>query len=212
MTGPSVFGASSSGSSPSGYSWSKTWRNLWNIFGILLVVASAWFLWPTSLGGRTQFVIVHGNSMEPLFHNGDLLYTRQSSDYSVDDVAVYSIPDGDPGGGSLVVHRISAIDGQGRFTLTGDNRQTADAAHPELEDMVARPVRNLGQIPTRLIILTPLILSLILGAAVAWFLWPQPNPPFPPPESQKPKDTIEEETVAGEEMSTAKKRELASIV
>lgn len=154
----------------------RTWSILWNLSGILVLITTAWFLWPTTFGGRTQFVIVHGNSMDPLYHNGDLLYARAASDYGVGDIAVYSIPDGDLGAGALVVHRITAVN-DGEFTLTGDNRTTADDAHPNLDNMVARPVANLGQTPTRLIILAPFTLSVTLGLAVAWFLWPQSTNP-----------------------------------
>lgn len=147
-------------------------RKISNLAGLLLLVAAAWTLWPTTLGGRAQFVVVRGESMEPLYHSGDLLYARSASDWQLDDIAVYALPDGSPSEGSLVVHRITAINADGSYRLTGDNRTTEDDAQPTDNNMVAKPIANLGSLPTRILLLTPLVLSLLLGCAVAWFLWP----------------------------------------
>lgn len=151
---------------------SRIIRMVSNIGGVVLLLAAAWALWPTSLGGRAQFVVVRGESMEPIYHSGDLLYARSSSDWNVGDVAVYSIPEGDASEGSLVVHRVTSINDDGSYRLMGDNRTTEDDAHPTSQNMVAKPITNLGALPTRILLLTPLTLSLLLGCAVAWFLWP----------------------------------------
>ncbi len=149
----------------------------WNALWVICLASSAWLLWPTALGGRAQFVIVQGSSMEPLYSSGDLLYARRTDNYEVGDVAVYSIPQGEPGADSLVVHRITSQNPDGSFTMTGDNRTTSDSSRPTTRDMVARPTANLGQLPTRLIILMPLLLSMTFGVSVAWFLWPtRPEP------------------------------------
>ncbi len=147
-------------------------RALSNILGMFIILGTAWFMWPASLGGRTQFIIVQGTSMEPTYHSGDLLYARKSGNYGPEDIAVYTIPEGEPGAGALVVHRIVSEEASGKYRLKGDNRESLDDAQPSRADFVAKPVMNLGQLPTRLIILTPFFLSIVLGAAVAWFLWP----------------------------------------
>ncbi len=182
-------------SSPGHEPKSKLLRGLSSALGLLIILSTAWLLWPASLGGRAQFIIVQGTSMEPMYHNGDLLYARKSGNYAPDDVAVYTIPEGDSGAGALVVHRIVSEDAAGRYRFKGDNRESLDDAQPSQSDIVAKPVANLGQLPTRLIILTPFFLSIVFGAAVAWFLWPskaakKPAPePNTEPEPEKKKQT-----------------------
>lgn len=127
--------------------------------------------------------------MEPMYHSGDLLYARKAGNYAPDDVAVYAIPEGEPGAGALLVHRIISEDSTGRYRFRGDNRDSLDAAQPFQRDIVAKPMANLGQLPTRLILLTPLLLSIVFGIAVAWFLWPskaiEKASPEPNTESEK---------------------------
>jgi signal peptidase len=121
--------------------------------------------------------------MEPTYYSGDLLYSRKSEDYAPEDIAVYAIPEGEPGAGALVVHRIVSQEASGTYRFRGDNRESLDDARPSRADFVAKPVMNLGQLPTRLIILTPFFLSIVFGAAVAWFLWPSKATKEPAPEA-----------------------------
>ncbi len=170
-------------------------RALSSILGVLIILGTAWLLWPVSLGGRAQFIIVQGTSMEPMYHSGDLLYARKSVNYAPGDVAVYTIPEGDPGSGALVVHRIVSEDAAGRYRFKGDNRESLDDAQPSQSYIVAKPVANLGQLPTRLIILTPFFLSIVFGAAVAWFLWPSKAAKKPAPEpNTEPEPEKEQQT------------------
>ena len=163
---------------------SGVFRSLSSALGMLIILGTAWLLWPASLGGRAQFIIVQGTSMEPMYHNGDLLYARKAGNYAADDVAVYAIPEGEPGAGALLVHRIISEDATGKYRFRGDNRESLDDAQPSQRDIVAKPLANLGQLPTRLIILTPFFLSVVFGAAVAWFLWPTKAAKDPSPDSE----------------------------
>jgi hypothetical protein len=103
---------------------------------------------------------------------GDLLYARTSGSYAVGDVAVYRIPKGTPGAGALVVHRIRRILPNGTYLFQGDNKPAPDDVTPTRADLVARPVLDLGDIPTRALILAPLVFTIVAGGAVVVALWP----------------------------------------
>lgn len=144
------------------------------------LVATLAFLavaWPARLGGRTLFVVVEGTSMEPGYHNGDLLYAHTSDAFSVGDVAVFRIPPDQPGHGRLVVHRIRSRTTTGRFITQGDNRPEGDGIVPSPTDMVARPVVNLGPIPSHALQLFPWACLVTASAAIGWYLWPKTIPP-----------------------------------
>lgn len=146
--------------------------------GVAVLVASAAALLPARLGGRTMFVVVQGRSMEPTFHSGDLLFTRRTNAFSVGDVAVYRIPDGEGGAGHLIVHRlqrpldVASAPGDIRWEIKGDSRQTPDATQPTSRQLLARPVVNLGPWATRAVIVLPFLLVLVVGLIVGWLLWP----------------------------------------
>jgi signal peptidase I len=77
---------------------------------------------PTFLGGSASYVIVDGRSMEPTYHDGDLVIARQQASYSVGDIIVYDAPIDSQ---FNVIHRIiePAEDG---FVTQGDNRDVPD--------------------------------------------------------------------------------------
>jgi signal peptidase I len=104
-------------------------------FGVVFVGAlTAWFLTlrPGSLGGPASYVMVRGVSMEPTYHDGDLVITRQRPSYHVDDIVAYAIPAGDVGGGLTVIHRIVGGSPEMGFTTQGDNNGEADPWQPSL--------------------------------------------------------------------------------
>lgn len=61
-------------------------------------------------------IIVRGNSMEPTYHDGDLLHIIQSSSYEVGEVIVFIFS------GMQIVHRIIKKDGEYLF-CKGDHAQ-----------------------------------------------------------------------------------------
>lgn len=132
-------------------------------------------VWPASLGGAANFVVVRGHSMEPTYHQGDLLYARNDQSFSVGDVAVYRIPKGKPGAGALVVHRIKRRMPDGTYLMQGDNKPAPDDVTPSAQDLVATPLFDLGGWPTRGLILAPIVFTLIVGIAVTIALWPAKN-------------------------------------
>jgi signal peptidase I len=111
------------------------------VVGVALLV----FLWPIRLGGSSELLVVHGDSMQPTFDHGDIVLVRRSGDYDVGDTVAFRVPTG-PAEGMRVVHRIVVVDATtGRLTTRGDARTTADhfeitALDVEGRVLGARPV------------------------------------------------------------------------
>jgi len=129
---------------------------------LLLVVAiTVWVvLLPSQLGGQTVYVIVNGNSMEPKFHNGDLVITSRSSNYQVGDIVVYRSSELQ----SLVFHRIIGLD-QDHFILKGDNNSWTDSYQPTKKELLGKLwllIPHAGKVVIWL--RTPLVLAIIVGA------------------------------------------------
>jgi hypothetical protein len=136
-----------------------------------VLVLWAFTLRPAELGGPATYVVVSGDSMEPVLSDGDLVVARERARYAVDDVAVFPVPEGEPGGGSLVIHRIVGIDGE-RFVMQGDNRDRVD-------DWTPRPAQVRGamwlHVPgggqMLMAVLRPPVLAAVTGGlATVWLL------------------------------------------
>lgn len=98
-----------------------------------LAMLALWFLFaPSQVGGWVSYVIVNGNSMEPGFHRGDLVITREepSGGYEVGDVVAYLQPEIGP-----VIHRIVDRKDE-RFILKGDNNAWLDFYQPSEAEMI----------------------------------------------------------------------------
>ncbi|MEX1158067.1 MAG: signal peptidase I [Thermomicrobiales bacterium] len=92
---------------------------------IAVILVLGWiFLAPPLLGGRTSYVIVNGNSMEPHYERGDLVLVRSQGGYQVGDIVTYRHPEIGP-----IIHRIIDQDGA-RFILQGDNNDWLDSYKP----------------------------------------------------------------------------------
>src|SRR6476469_5419006 len=88
---------------------------------LLMLFAAAWFAFaPIQFGGQAAFVIVNGNSMEPLYHRGDLVIIRAQPDYQVGDIVTYRHPQIGP-----VIHRIIGRDVE-HFVFKGDHNDFID--------------------------------------------------------------------------------------
>jgi signal peptidase I len=101
------------------------------LFAILLGI---WYLLaPVGLGGQVSYVMVNGNSMEPIFYLGDLVIIRQAEDYQVGDIVTYQ----DAESGTHVIHRIiKTIDN--RFIMKGDNNSWVDAYNPTKDEIIGK--------------------------------------------------------------------------
>ncbi len=143
---------------------------------LLLLVGWAVTLRPTQLGGPATFIVVSGDSMEPILHSGDLVVLRTQDTYEIGDVVTFPVPDGEPGAGSLVIHRIVDTEGQ-LFIPQGDNRSQADEWRPTNETVRGSlwfHVPRAGQVLTT-VLQPPLIAALAGGAVTVWLLMREPN-------------------------------------
>ena len=102
--------------------------------GALFVLAFFAFA-PVRLGGSMHYLTIHGTSMEPKIHAGDVVVVRGQRTYGVGDVITY-VSDM---GGAVVLHRvIGMVDG--RYIMRGDNNNFDDRYQPSVDEVVGRKV------------------------------------------------------------------------
>jgi signal peptidase len=132
---------------------------------LAVLAALLWFCLPQSLGGRAGWVLVSGTSMLPHLHTGDLVLVERQAGYHVGEVVAYRVPQGQPGAGHVVIHRIVGGNGTTGWTMKGDNRTGPDIWHPKSSDVVGA---KLLRIPNAWLVLrflrTPLLLGLLAGS------------------------------------------------
>jgi signal peptidase I len=119
---------------------SKPLRKYPGIFSALLTVllAVAWaFFAPRMLGGQAGYVIVNGDSMEPLYHRGDLVILLQADQAEVGDIFAYRYPELGP-----VIHRVVAKEGN-RFIMKGDHNPWTDGYQPVFGDFIGKAAFHL---------------------------------------------------------------------
>ena len=149
------------------------WSVLLWILACAWLVSVWWYVWPTSLAGHTTFTVVQGQSMEPEMHFGDLVYARSSAQYRPGDIVVYRIPDGQPGEGQLVIHRVIERHEDGTLVIKGDNRESTDDVVVTDTDVLGKSIKNLGPVAGKALGLLPIAFALVVGAVVTFLLWPQ---------------------------------------
>ena len=147
-------------------------------WGVLILVVLAWAVTfrPTQLGGPATFVVVSGDSMEPVLHEGDLVVLRAQPDYDVGDVVTFAVPDGEPGEGALVIHRLIRAEGSA-WVPQGDNRDVADEWRPTDDDIRGELWIHVPKGGDRLmtVMQPPLLAALAGGGATMWFLLRDPK-------------------------------------
>jgi signal peptidase len=134
----------------------------------LVLLGVAWItLAPSRFGGRSAYVIVTGNSMEPNLNRDDLIVLRETHDYQIGDVVAYSHPYLGP-----VIHRIIGLEGS-RYILQGDNNDWTDSYQPAEADIIGEMWIHLPQAGRAVQNLrSPLGASLLAGLAALILLWP----------------------------------------
>ena len=90
---------------------------------IVILLPLAIFFWPTTLGGDTGFLIVHGNSMLPTILPGSLVIIKEQPTYQIDDIVSYILSEDTAS--KNVVHRIIEETEDG-FVIKGDNNPKQD--------------------------------------------------------------------------------------
>lgn len=137
------------------------------LFAIAVLIA-----WPANHGGPFCLAIVSGTSMQPTYHTGDLVVAMKSNHYSIGEVIVYEVQDGDIHG--RVVHRIVEQLPDGNFRTKGDNKPFPDPWEVQPGWIYGHAVTMLPQGYAVIGLLrSPWILALICGALVMFALWPR---------------------------------------
>jgi signal peptidase I len=117
---------------------------------VVLALPVVWFLAPLQLHGHTGYAVVSGVSMEPHFHDGDLVLIRERPSYHIGEVVAYRSP-----AYGAVLHRVKAVQPDGSYVFRGDNNARDD-----------RPVRVQDLIGARWVRLPR------AGAAMLWIREP----------------------------------------
>ena len=112
-----------------------------------LALAASWFLWmrPTTLGGHESYVVVQGSSMEPTYHDGDLVVVREEEHYAKGDIIAFRAGGhfDDP---TRVIHRIVGDAGDGAFVTRGDNRDSTDPWQPKPDHIIGRAILHVPRV------------------------------------------------------------------
>ena len=136
------------------------WILIYTVF--VICIALVWiFLAPRQVGGNVFYVIVYGNSMEPLFKLGDLVLLRPSINYKVNDTIAYF----NPNLNNYIFHRIIDVDAN-RYILKGDNNAWIDAYQPQYNEILGKlwlRIPYLGKVFQ--VLRNPVIISLGIGSS-----------------------------------------------
>ncbi len=134
----------------------------------LLVLAGAWFvLAPAQVGGQFIYVLVSGNSMEPLLQRGDLAILRKTYAYDVGDIVVYRHPSLGP-----VIHRIISVS-EGRYLLQGDNNAWTDSYLPSDNDVDGELLFFFPKVGKVILgFRTPIGAAILTGVIGVFLFWP----------------------------------------
>jgi signal peptidase I len=113
--------------------------------------------------GRAAFVVTHGVSMNPVYHQGDLVVLTRQPEYRVGEIVAYH----DRAKDMIVLHRIILGDDTG-FVFKGDNNQSIDPLRPHGDDLIGRAALHIPEGGRWLQMVTsPLGLALMLIAITA---------------------------------------------
>jgi signal peptidase len=128
--------------------------------------------------------------MLPTYDPQDLLVTWRSGAYPAGTPVVYRIPEGGPGAGMNVVHRVVSVAPDGTHLMQGDNNAAVDPWRPLDSDVRGEVILRIpgGAYALRLVA-SPLFLAalcgVMLGAAV--FIWQRERGGQPPKGPDSPR-------------------------
>ena len=95
------------------------------IISLVIIIPLVIFLWPSAVGGKTDFFIVQGQSMLPTILPGSFIITQADPTYEVDDIVAFNFSQ--EGVSQRVVHRIIEYDPEDQdFIMQGDNNPKPD--------------------------------------------------------------------------------------
>src|SRR3989304_6944226 len=95
------------------------------VIGIALIPVII-YLWPSALGGNTEFLLVQEQSMLPTIEPGSFVITKQKPTYEIGDVVSYADSNSfSDFAARTIVHRIIKQTDEG-FIIKGDNNPKPD--------------------------------------------------------------------------------------
>jgi signal peptidase I len=113
--------------------------------------------------GQAAYVVTHGISMKPRYHQGDLVVVSKAPSYHLGEIVAYRAP----GEHVVVLHRIVGGSAAG-FVMKGDNNQSLDPSKPTSAQILGRAVLHVPQGGIWLQRFTsPVVLGLLAFALVA---------------------------------------------
>jgi signal peptidase len=138
------------------------------IIALVIILPLVIFLWPASVGGKTDFMIVQGQSMLPTILPGSFLIIQQEPPYEVDDVVAYIMVQENIA--QLVVHRIIEYDPVDRdFIMQGDNNEKPDTGTYTQEHIIGEVKFVIPFIGDAFSLMrNPVILVLLIGISAVW--------------------------------------------
>ncbi|MGJ9402715.1 signal peptidase I [Arthrobacter sp. KK5.5] len=90
--------------------------------------------------GQAAVVTTEGTSMNPVYHEGDLVVIARAPSYDVGQIAAFRFAEGR----EVALHRIIDGDADG-FVFKGDNNESIDPARPTAENIMGRAVLHVPQ-------------------------------------------------------------------
>ena len=119
---------------------------------ILMAAIGAWAI----STDRISYVVTHGVSMKPTYHQGDLVFVVRTDSYDIGEIAAYH----DAKSRVEVLHRIIGGDATSGYTFKGDNNASIDIDKPTADRLIGRAVLH---IPKGGVWLQPLLSPTGLG-------------------------------------------------
>ena len=120
----------------------------------------------TSYVVASHAIVVSGSSMEPTMHTGDVILVLPQSQYEVGSIVVYRVPEGQPGAGHPVIHRVVGYRGD-QLILQGDNNSSIDPWYPSASDVMGKRVLLIPKLGNYLsMILEPAVLAALTAGIV----------------------------------------------
>lgn len=152
---------------------------------------------PTAIGGPASYVVVLGDSMQPLLADGDLAIAQRRPSYGAGDLVVFAVDRGQ------VIHRIVGGSPEQGWTTQGDNNWWLDPWDVHDEDIVGQYAWRVPGAGSGLLHLLryPLVFGLLAGACVALTYLPHRRHHVSPALAAAMKDARREPTRGGRSSS-----------
>ncbi len=118
--------------------------------------------------------MISGHSMEPTYHNGDIVLTAKQSEYKVGDIIVYH-PKSLPCDKCNIVHRVIAGDNTAGYSTEGDNNSFKDEWKPTVDEIIGKAIIHIPLGTAGIILINPSLWLFIVSVIIfimttLWFI------------------------------------------